>query len=120
MSKRVMMVDDSKATRTMVSFTLRRAGYDVTEAEDGNEALTLFGSQMPDCVITDLNMPGMGGLELIRSLRQSPATKATPILMLSTSTDVANREEGTRAGANGWLAKPFSPAALVEAVARII
>jgi two-component system chemotaxis response regulator CheY len=120
MGKTVMIVDDSKSTRTMVSFTLRRAGKQETEAEDGGQALRLLGERAPDCVITDLNMPGMDGLELIRSLRGAVATRATPILMLTTSADTANREAGERGGANGWLAKPFTPATLVEAVARLI
>jgi two-component system chemotaxis response regulator CheY len=104
----------------MVSFTLRRAGYEVTEAEDGQQALVLLGGRAPDCVITDLNMPGMDGLALIRSLRGNAATQATPILMLTTSTDVTNRGEGQRSGANGWLSKPFTPASLVEAVAKLM
>jgi two-component system chemotaxis response regulator CheY len=104
----------------MVTFTLRRAGYDVLEAEDGNQALALINGQMPDCIITDLNMPNMDGLELIRRLRASAATHATPILMLTTSSDVAQREEGQAAGANAWLSKPFLPASLLESVARLV
>jgi two-component system chemotaxis response regulator CheY len=120
MAKKIIVVDDSKSTRTMLSFTLRRAGYDVVEAEDGSGALAAMNGQVPDCVITDLNMPGMDGIELIRRLRGSTATRATPILMLTTSTDTTQREEGKRAGATAWLGKPFLPAALVEAVANMM
>jgi len=120
MSKKIIMVDDSKSTRTMVCFTLRRAGYDVVEAEEGGQALALMSGQAPDCVITDLNMPGMDGLELIARLRASQVTCATPILMLTTSTDAAQREQGQKAGANAWLGKPFLPETLVAAVARLI
>ena len=120
MAKRVMMVDDSKSTRSMVAFTLRRAGYEVLEAENGDQALSVIGGIQVDCVITDINMPVMNGLELIRKMRASPAHRTTPILMLTTATDVAKKEEGQIAGATGWLGKPFLPAHLIEAVARIL
>jgi two-component system chemotaxis response regulator CheY len=120
MSKKIIVVDDSKSTRTMVTFTLRRAGYEVVEAENGSQALALVEGQAPDGVITDLNMPVMDGLELIRRLRAGPATRVIPILMLTTSSDVAQREQGQTAGANAWLSKPFLPASLVEAIAKLL
>ncbi len=119
MSKRMMIVDDSRTTRSMVAFTLRRAGYDVIEAEEGAQALALIGSNRVDCVITDVNMPGMDGLELIRQLRANPLHKAIPILMLTTATDIAKQKEGEAAGATEWLGKPFHPATLLEAIARL-
>jgi two-component system chemotaxis response regulator CheY len=107
MAKRVLMVDDSKTTRDMVAFTLRRAGYEVIEAADGRLALGLLGTNTVDCVITDLNMPVMDGLELIRGVRASAGHRATPILMLTTDSDEAKKTAGKLAGANGWLNKPF-------------
>jgi two-component system chemotaxis response regulator CheY len=98
---------------------LRRAGYDVIEAEEGAQALALIGEKGIDGVITDVNMPGMDGLELIRQLRANPRHKALPILMLTTATDVAKQKEGAAAGATEWLGKPFHPTTLLEAVARM-
>ncbi len=120
MAKRVLIVDDSKSTRQMISFTLRRAGYEVVEAEDGRQALELAAKDRIDCVITDLNMPEMDGLELIRRLRASPSTASTPILLLTTTIDVDKKEQGHAAGATGWIGKPFHPAALLEKVAKTI
>jgi two-component system chemotaxis response regulator CheY len=119
MSKKVLMVDDSKTTRDMVSFTLRRAGYEVIVAEDGSKALAALGGNRVDFVITDLNMPVMDGLALIRELRASTIHRSTPILMLTTDSDDAKKAEGTQAGATGWLCKPFHPNSLVEAVTRL-
>jgi two-component system chemotaxis response regulator CheY len=120
MPKKVMMVDDSRTTRSMVAFTLRRAGYEVMEADDGTQALAAIGGDRLDCVITDLNMPGMDGLELIRRLRASPVHATMPILMLSTATDLEKKEEGRMAGANAWLGKPFHPANLVKMVESLV
>jgi two-component system chemotaxis response regulator CheY len=119
MSKKVLMVDDSKTTRDMVSFTLRRAGYEVIVAEDGSKALAALGGNSVDFVITDLNMPVMDGLALIRELRASAVHRTTPILMLTTDSDEARKSEGTAAGATGWLCKPFHPNSLVEAITRL-
>jgi two-component system chemotaxis response regulator CheY len=118
MSKRVLMVDDSKVTRSMVAFALRRAGYTVTEAEDGQHALTVLEGTQVDCIITDINMPVMDGLALIRRLRASPAHARTPIVMLTTATEAAKKQEGQVAGATEWIGKPFHPATLVEIVGR--
>jgi two-component system chemotaxis response regulator CheY len=120
MSKRVLMVDDSKATRSMVAFTLRRAGYTVLEAEDGEQAIRTLGEQPIDCLITDVNMPGMDGKELVRRLRESPAHRAMPILLLTTTFDGSQNGQAMQAGATGWLGKPFLPADLIEAVAKIV
>jgi two-component system chemotaxis response regulator CheY len=120
MPKRVLMVDDSKTTRDMVVFTLRRAGYEMIEAEDGRDALARLGSAPVDCVITDLNMPVMDGLELIRALRALPAHRDTPILMLTTEDDGARREAGQVAGASQWLGKPFHPKTLLDTIVQML
>ena len=113
MSKKILAVDDSKTMREMVSFTLKNAGYEVIDAEDGQAALKALGGGKIDAVITDLNMPNMNGFELIRALR------ATPILMLTTEGDSAKKEEGKTAGATGWIVKPFNPEKLVEVVKKV-
>ncbi len=119
MSKKILAVDDSKTMREMVQFTLKDAGYDVQEAEDGQAALKVVAGTKFDGVITDLNMPNMNGFELIRALRANPNYKFTPILMLTTEGDAAKKEEGKAAGATGWIVKPFNPEKLVEVVKKV-
>ena len=119
MVKKVLAVDDSKTMREMVSFTLKGAGYDVIEAEDGKVALSVLGGAKVDAVITDLNMPNMNGFELIRALRGNPTYKFTPILMLTTEGDSGKKEEGKAAGATGWIVKPFNPQKLVDVVKKV-
>lgn len=119
MAKKIMTVDDSRTMREMVSFTLKSAGYDLVEAEDGQAALNLLKTQKVDLVITDLNMPVMDGLTLIRNLRTLPEYKFTPILMLTTEGDASKKEEGKSAGASGWIVKPFNPEKLVQVVQRL-
>lgn len=119
MSKKILTVDDSKTMRDMVSFTLRQAGFDVVEAVDGRNAIDVLGRGRVDCVITDLNMPVMDGIELIRKLRADPVHKSTPILMLTTESDDSKKSEGRAAGATGWLVKPFNPEKLVATVRKV-
>ncbi|HUA54761.1 MAG TPA: response regulator [Candidatus Sulfotelmatobacter sp.] len=117
--KRVLTVDDSKTMRDMVSFTLKQAGYEVLEAGDGSQALSVLGNGRVDCIITDLNMPVMDGLQLIRSVRANPSHKGTPILMLTTEADDTKKSAGREAGATGWLVKPFDPEKLVQTVRKV-
>lgn len=119
MVKTVLAVDDSRTMREMVSFTLKAAGYQVFEAEDGVRALDFLSSQKVDAIITDLNMPNMNGFELIRSLRTNPSYKFAPILILTTEGDGAKKQEGKDAGATGWIVKPFNPDKLVEVVKKV-
>ena len=119
MAKKILAVDDSKTMREMVSFTLKNAGYDVVEAEDGQAALLVLNGAKVDAVITDLNMPNMNGFGLIRAMRANPSYKYTPILMLTTEGDSAKKDEGKAAGATGCLVKPFNPAKLVEVVQKV-
>ena len=119
MAKKILAVDDSRTMREMVSFTLKGAGYEVVEAEDGKAALAALNGAKVDAVITDLNMPNMNGFELIRALRSDSNYKFTPILMLTTEGDSSKKEEGKAAGATGWIVKPFNPEKLVEVVKRV-
>jgi two-component system chemotaxis response regulator CheY len=103
MATKVLAVDDSRTMRDMVNYTLSQAGYEVLEAEDGQKALAVLGRTKVDCVITDLNMPVMDGLQLIRQLRGMPDHRLTPILMLTTETDASKRTPGARrAPPDGW------------------
>ncbi len=119
MAKTVLAVDDSKTMRDMVTFTLKEAGYNALEAEDGKVALNVLSGNAVDAVITDLNMPNMNGFELIRALRSDPKHKFTPILMLTTEGDDTKKQEGKSAGATGWLVKPFNPQKLVEVIKKV-
>jgi len=119
MSKRIMAVDDSKTMRDMVAFALCGAGFTVSLAEDGQKALAALAATKVDLIITDINMPNMDGISLVRNLRADPKHRATPILILTTESDNAKKAEGKAAGATGWLVKPFSPEKLIELVNRV-
>ncbi len=117
MAKTVLTVDDSVSIRTSVRLTLQSAGYAVLEAASAPEALTLCERQLVHLFITDLNMPQMDGISLIKGIRAKPGHRFTPILMLTTESQDAKKQEGKAAGATGWIVKPFHPDQLV-AVAR--
>ena len=119
MAKRVMTVDDSRSMRELVGYTLRQGGFEVSEAEDGKQALAVLQTASVDVIITDLNMPNMDGVALIRALRAHPKFRATPILMLTTEGDATKKAEGKSAGATGWLTKPFDPQKLIDVVKRV-
>jgi two-component system chemotaxis response regulator CheY len=120
MAKKILAVDDSASIRQMVSFTLRSAGYEVVEAVDGNAGVTQAKTTQVDLVLTDQNMPGMDGLTLIRTLRGLPQYAGTPILMLTTESSDAMKQQGRAVGATGWLVKPFDPQKLLEVVRKVI
>ena len=120
MAKTILAVDDSASLRQMVAFTLKGAGYDVVEAQDGVDGLNKAKGKTVDLVLTDQNMPNMDGLTLIKNLRGLPAYKAAPILMLTTEAGDAMKAQGKAAGATGWLVKPFDPAKLLEVVKKVI
>jgi two-component system chemotaxis response regulator CheY len=120
MQKTVLAVDDSPSIRQMVSFTLKAAGYNVTEAVDGQDGLDKAKQHSYHLILTDQNMPRMDGLTLIRNLRTLPQHKATPALMLTTESSDKMKAQGRDAGATGWLVKPFDPPKLVELVKRVI
>ena len=118
--KRILAVDDSASMRQMVSFTLKTAGFDVTEAKDGSEALAIAKQQDFDAVISDVNMPIMDGITLILELRTLPSYKFTPLLMLTTESGLEKKVEGKAAGATGWIVKPFNPDQLLAVIKKVI
>lgn len=121
MAKNIITVDDSASVRQMVSFTLKGAGYEVMEACDGKDALAkLSGAGKADMVITDLNMPNMNGIELIKALRANPAYKFVPIVLLTTESQDSKKQEGKAAGATGWIVKPFKPEQLLSVVKKVL
>ena len=120
MAKIVLSVDDSTSIRQMVSFTLKGAGYEVIEAADGQEGLEKAKMKTVDMVLTDQNMPRMDGLTLIKNLRAMPNYKNVPILMLTTESGDAMKQQGKAVGATGWLVKPFDPAKLLEVMKKVV
>ncbi|WP_186464309.1 response regulator [Nitrospirillum bahiense] len=120
MAKTVLSVDDSSSVRQMVKLTLSGAGYDVVQASDGAEGLAKAKDTAVDLVVTDLNMPVMNGLDLIRALRQLPAYRGVPILFLTTESDADMKQAAKAAGATGWITKPFQQEQLVAVVRKVL
>ena len=120
MAKTIMTVDDSSSVRQMVGLTLKGAGYQVVEAEDGKDALGKVSGASIDMVVTDLNMPNMDGITLIKELRKLPAFKFVPIIMLTTESQAGRKQEGKAAGATGWIVKPFKPEQLLGVVKKVL
>jgi two-component system, chemotaxis family, chemotaxis protein CheY len=120
MPKTIMTVDDSASVRQMVSFTLRDAGYNVIEAINGQDALKKMNGIAVHMMVTDLNMPKMDGLDLIRAVRQLPSFHFIPIIMLTTESQMEKKQEGKSAGATGWIVKPFQPEQLIAVVKRVL
>jgi len=121
MSKIALVVDDSPTMRQMVAFTLTNAGFTVVEAEHGKDAVTkVAGGSKMDIVVTDLNMPEMDGLTLIKELRKMETFKFTPILMLTTESSEAKKKAGKEAGATGWIVKPFNPELLMKVIDKVL
>lgn len=118
--KRVLSVDDSSSIRQMVSCTLRGAGYEVAEAVDGRDGLAKAGSGRFDLIVTDLNMPHLDGIQLIAAVRKLPGYSFTPILMLTTESQAEKKDAGRKAGATGWIVKPFRADQLIAVTRKLI
>ena len=117
--KTILTVDDASTMRKLIGFTLGGVGHKVLEAEDGVAALDTLKSSSVDLIISDLNMPRMNGLELTREIRKLPQCAKTPILIVTTESDGNVKSEGKKAGATGWIVKPFEPAQLVAVVNKV-
>ena len=120
MSNTALVVDDSTSMRQMVSFTLKESGFDVIEAGNGKEALQNVDGKSVTVVVTDLNMPEMDGMTLIKELRAKSEYKFTPILMLTTESQDSKKQEGRAAGATGWIVKPFNPEQLMQVIKKVV
>ena len=120
MAQRILAVDDSNSMRQMVAFTLTGAGYEVMEAADGQKAFDIAKNNNFDLVLSDVNMPLMDGIQLVKELRKLPAFKFTPILMLTTEAGKEKKMQGKQAGATGWIVKPFNPEQLLGTVKRVL
>jgi len=119
MGKVILTVDDSASVRQMVGFTLRGAAYNVSEAVDGCDALSKLSGEI-QLIITDLNMPRMDGIELIKQVRTNSKNKYVPILVLTTESQATKKQEAKSAGATGWIVKPFRPEQLLAVVERVL
>lgn len=120
MSASILTVDDSSSLRMAVRIALTGAGYTVTEAGDGMEGLTKAGAQRFDMIITDLNMPRMDGLTMIREIRKSGKQTGVPIIFLTTESDDGVKGQAKTAGATGWLVKPFNADQLVKIARKVL
>ena len=120
MSKHILIVDDSKTVRNLVAFIMRKEGFKVTAAEDGLDGLEkLYTDPQVDLIITDINMPRMDGFGVIEGVRANPNHRTTPVLVLTTESDVEKKARARAAGATGWIVKPFDPVKLVDTVRRV-
>ncbi len=120
MGKTILVAEDSESIRQLLTFTLRGAGYDVIEAVDGKDAIDKIDGKSADLVVTDFNMPNMGGVELTKQLRNIQAFQFTPIIMLTTESQKEKVLEGKDAGISGWIIKPFVPEKLIEIIKKLI
>ncbi len=119
MSKLILTVDDSRTMRDMLRLALSEAGFNVVQAEDGQHGLEVLNSETPDVIVTDINMPRLDGFGFIEGVRKIEAHRAVPILVLTTESDAEKKQRARRAGATGWIIKPFDPVKLVEAIRRV-
>ncbi len=119
MAKTIMIVDDSASMRRVVGIALKGAGYDVIEGCDGRDALAKLTGQKVHMIISDVNMPVMDGITFLKAVKQMPAYKFTPVIMLTTESEESKKREGQAAGARAWVVKPFQPERLVDAVQRL-
>ena len=121
MAKTILVVDDSSSLRTVVRLALSRAGYDVLEAGDGQEALeALDKAGRVNLIISDVNMPRLDGIGFVTALKQHARHRFTPVIMLTTEDQQAKKEAGRAAGAKAWIVKPFNPPQLLDAVSKLV
>ena len=120
MAKTILIVDDSASLRQVVNIALASAGYEVIEAVDGVDALTKLDGRKIHLIISDVNMPNMDGITLVKEIKQKPDYKFTPIIMLTTESQDDMKAQGQAAGARAWVVKPFQPAQMLAAVSKLI
>lgn len=120
MSKTILIVDDSASLRQVVAIALKGAGYDVIEASDGRDGLSKLDGRKVHLIISDVNMPNMDGITLVKEIKQKPDYKFTPIIMLTTESQDDMKSKGQAAGARAWVVKPFQPAQMLAAVSKLI
>lgn len=120
MSKKILIIDDSTVFRKIVSVHLKDSSYTVVEAVDGKDAIEKLKTNEVDLIVSDMNMPNMDGITFVKTVKQDPKFKFTPIIMLTTENQEEKKKEGLNAGARAWLTKPFSPEQLVETIQKLL
>jgi len=120
MGKKIMVIDDSASLREVVSIALKAAGYEVTEAADGKDALAKLDGNKVNLVICDVNMPVMDGITFVKEVKKRPEYRFLPVMMLTTESRESRKEEGQRAGAKAWVVKPFRPDQILNAVSKLM
>ncbi len=120
MTRKILIADDSGSIRQMLAFVLTQAGFEVESAQDGQDALLKIQGFTPDLVITDLNMPNINGIELVKRVRALANFRFIPILILTTEGQEELKQAGKAAGATGWLVKPFQPEKLLAVVKKVL
>lgn len=120
MAKSILIVDDSASVRQVVGISLKQAGYDVIEGRDGRDALSKLTGQKVHLIISDVNMPNMDGISLVKEVKAMPAYKFTPIVMLTTESQDEKKRQGQEAGAKAWIVKPFKPEQLLGVVQKLV
>jgi len=120
MAKTILVVDDSASLRQIVGIALKGGGYDVVEACDGRDALAKLDGRKIHLIVSDVNMPNMDGISFLLELKNTPAYRFTPVIMLTTETQDEMKQKGKAAGAKAWVVKPFKPEQILDAVARLV
>lgn len=120
MSKTILIVDDSDSLREVVGIALKNAGYEVIEGADGQEGLNQLDGKKIHLIISDVNMPNMNGIEMVKKIKDMSAYKFTPIIMLTTESGEGLKDEGRSAGVKAWMVKPFKPEQMLDAVSKLI
>lgn len=120
MAKTILIVDDSASLRQIIKITLSSAGYQIIDAENGQDALNKIEGQKINLVVSDVNMPVMDGITFITELKKLPQFKFTPVIMLTTESEQEIKEAGKAAGVRAWMVKPFKPAQMLSAVQKLI
>jgi two-component system chemotaxis response regulator CheY len=118
-AKTILTVDDSRTMRDLLMLTLTAGGYEVEQAEDGVAGLEKLQGMLPDAIITDINMPRLDGFGFIEEVRKDPSRRTVPILVLTTESEGELKERARKAGASGWIVKPYSPTTLLSALRRV-
>jgi two-component system chemotaxis response regulator CheY len=120
MAKTIMIVDDSASMRQVVGIAIKGAGYDLVEAADGKDALSKMNGEKIHLIVSDINMPNMDGITFVKEVKQLANYKFTPIIMLTTEVDEVKKQAAKDAGAKAWVNKPFQPATLLAAIAKLV
>jgi two-component system, chemotaxis family, chemotaxis protein CheY len=120
MAKTILVVDDSASLRQVVGIALKGAGYDVLEACDGKDGLAKLAANKVNLIISDVNMPNMDGITMVKTLKAMPEHRFMPIIMLTTESQEATKQQGQAAGAKAWVVKPFKPEQMLDAVSKLV